>query len=73
MTGFAVFREWPDGAHDIFGFVATPGRAQRALEADRHFWRAGPLRPVRHRVVAISRADFALHGHRPWCRSPDCP
>jgi hypothetical protein len=71
--GFAVWRRWPDGTHDLIGLGPSPRSAQRRLEADRSYWRRGAWRPVEYRVVAISRHDFDLHRRRRDCRSPDCP
>jgi hypothetical protein len=73
VDGFAVRRQWPDGSHDYFRFSRTPGPAQDAIEADRRYWRKGPVAPVGHRVVAISSRDFELHRGRRRCRAPDCP
>jgi hypothetical protein len=70
---FAVRRSWPDGTHDIIGPSATPGEAQRRIEADQSYWRRGPFRPSGYQVVGISERDFRLHRRRPACRSPDCP
>jgi hypothetical protein len=71
--GFAVWRRWPDGVHDLIGPCPSPRVAQRRLEADRRYWRRGTWRPVEYRVVAISRRDFDLHRRRRDCRAPDCP
>src|SRR5258705_1652492 len=73
ITGFAIRRRWPDGAHDFIKLGPTPRAAQDAIDADRRYWLRGPWRPVEYRVVAISRHDFDLHQRRRACKSPDCP
>jgi hypothetical protein len=72
-AGFAVWRRWPDGMHDLIGPCPSPRVAQRRLEADRRYWRRSAWRPVEYRVVAVSRRDFDLHRRRRDCRAPDCP
>ena len=73
ITGFAIRRLWPDGAHDFIKLRTTPRAAQDAIGADRRYWLRGPWRPCDYRVVAISRNDFKLHHKRHRCKAPDCP
>lgn len=72
-AGFAVRRDWPDGAHEFVGFRTAEPDADRFVDADRNYWRRGPLRPGAWSVVVISRRDFELHAVRLDCHSPDCP
>src|SRR6476620_2911751 len=72
-NGFAVRRTWPDGVHDFAGFELTAAAAGWFAVGDWRYWRKSPFRPVSYEVVAISVADFELHGRRPLCKSPDCP
>jgi hypothetical protein len=73
QSGYAVRRDWPDGAHDFFGFRPTFDPAEEEASRSRRFWRPGPIRPV-HSVVTISRRDFDLHAKaRRNCCAQDCP
>ncbi|MEU7802636.1 hypothetical protein AB0B10_25590 [Micromonospora arborensis] len=70
--GYAIRREWPDGAHDLFGFAPDQGTAQSALERDRGYWRSGPVRPTTTYLVAASAADVDRHP-TVGCRRSCCP
>ena len=72
-AGWAVRREWPDGAHEFIQFGLEPLRLVRWIERDRVVWRRSPIYPSRWVVVAISGRDFELHRGRTLCVSPDCP
>jgi hypothetical protein len=72
-SGYAVRRDWPDGAHEFVAFRASSRAAARFIGGDREFWRRGPVRPLFWSTVVISRRDFDLHAHRRECRAPDCP
>lgn len=70
--GYAVRREWPDGAHDLFGFTPDRAAAQGVLERDHGYWRSGPVRPTTNFLVAASAADVAGHP-TVGCRNSGCP
>jgi hypothetical protein len=72
-VGWCIRMDWPDGTHCLVAFATTHHAADRRLPGLRRFWARGPLRPDRYRVVAISRHDWRLHAHRPYCASPSCP
>jgi hypothetical protein len=59
--GYAVRRQWPDGAHDLFGFTPQADLAQRRLDRDRGYWRSGPIRPTAVYLVAANAADVSRH------------
>lgn len=73
VWGYAVRREWPDGTHDLFGFVARLEEAEERVARDRRYWRAGPVRPTAVYVVGASEGDVLRHpvdGCRSvWCLS----
>ncbi|WP_433532343.1 hypothetical protein ACQPYA_10070 [Micromonospora sp. CA-263727] len=70
--GYAVRREWPGGAHDLFGFTSDREDAERQLARDEGFWRAGPVRPVTVYVVAASASDVDQHP-LDGCLGSTCP
>ncbi|MEU9508574.1 hypothetical protein AB0D32_20130 [Micromonospora sp. NPDC048170] len=72
VWGYAIRREWPDGAHDLFGFAADPETAQRWLDRDRAYWRGGPVRPAAVYLVAANAADVDRHPVA-GCRRSCCP
>ena len=72
-VGWCVRLDWPDGTHSLGLYRATETAAARHVPGLRRYWAPGPIRPVRYRVVPISRHDCRLHAHRPGCASPDCP
>lgn len=72
VWGYAIRREWPDGSHDLFGFVPDKEKAERSLARDRSFWRDGPVRPVAVYLVPASAADVDRHPVD-GCRASWCP
>lgn len=70
--GYAIRREWPDGTHDLFGFVADTDTAIRRLNRDRSFWRGGPVRPTAVYLVPANAADVGAHPVD-GCRRSGCP
>lgn len=70
--GYAIRREWPDGAHDLFGFTPAAGTAIRRLQRDRSFWRGGPVRPTAVYLVPANAADVGAHPVD-GCRRSGCP
>ncbi|MEW2385586.1 hypothetical protein AB0873_26340 [Micromonospora sp. NPDC047707] len=70
--GYAIRREWPDGAHDLFGFTADAAIAQRRLDRDRGFWRSGPVRPAAVYLVPVNAAVVRRHPVG-GCRNSSCP
>ncbi len=70
--GYAIRREWPNGAHDLFGFTPDAHVARRRLDRDQGYWRAGPVRPVAVYLVAASAADVDRHPVD-GCRRSGCP
>ncbi len=72
VWGYAVRREWPDGAHDLFGFTPDAQTAQRRLDRDQGYWRGGPVRPAAVYLVAASAADVDRHPVD-GCRDAGCP
>ncbi|NJC13035.1 hypothetical protein F4558_002861 [Micromonospora profundi] len=70
--GYAVRRQWPDGAHDLFGFTPRADLAQRRLDRDRDYWRSGPVRPTAVYLVAANAADVNRHPVN-GCRRSGCP
>ncbi|MFJ6200138.1 hypothetical protein [Micromonospora sp. NPDC092111] len=72
VWGYAIRREWPDGAHDLFGFTPRADVALRRLDRDRGYWRTGPVRPTAVYLVAVNAADVAAHPVR-GCRRSSCP
>jgi hypothetical protein len=73
QAGYAVRRDWPDGAHELISFRWAVVSAAKLIDRDRQYWRRGPARPQSWAIVMISRRDFDLHAARAGCRSPDCP
>ncbi|MEU7753662.1 hypothetical protein [Micromonospora sp. NPDC049171] len=70
--GYAIRREWPDGAHDLFGFTPDTHTAIRRLHRDRSFWRGGPVRPTAVYLVPTNAAE--VDGHPvDGCRRSECP
>ncbi len=70
--GYAIRREWPDGAHDLFGFTPDTDTAIRRLHCDRSFWRGGPVRPTAVYLVPANAADVDAHPVD-GCRRSGCP
>lgn len=68
--GFAVRRDWPDGAHDFFGFSPNLARVLRRFARDERYWRRGPLRPAGRTVVWMRGDTFGLHSQS--CRGSRC-
>lgn len=71
-VGFTVRMDWPDRSHDLVGFHASPGAAQRLAARISDFWHAEPMKPACS-PVEVSHRDWMLHRRRHSCRSPDCP
>ncbi|WP_328340534.1 hypothetical protein [Micromonospora sp. NBC_00421] len=72
LWGYAIRREWSDGAHDLFGFTPRAGVALRRLDRDRGYWRGGPVRPTAVLLVTASAGDVVSHPVR-GCRKLSCP
>lgn len=70
--GYAIRREWPNGAHDLFGHAPDAATAQRRLNRDRAFWAGGPVRPAAVYLVPASAADVERHPVD-GCRRSGCP
>ncbi|MFG2059402.1 hypothetical protein ACGFI9_35865 [Micromonospora sp. NPDC048930] len=70
--GYAIRREWPDGAHDLFGFTSNESEAERQLARDESYWSSGPVRPAAVYVVPANAADVNRHPVD-GCRSASCP
>lgn len=70
--GYAIRREWPDGAHDLFGFTVDADAAQHQLDRDECYWRSGPVRPAAAYVVPANAGDVNRHPVD-GCRSSSCP
>ncbi|WP_084757054.1 hypothetical protein [Micromonospora cremea] len=70
--GYAVRRQWPDDAHDLFGFTPQADLARRRLDRDRGYWRSGPIRPTAVYLVAANAADVSRHPVN-GCRHSCCP
>lgn len=72
VWGYAIRREWPDGAHDLFGFTPDAETARRRLDRDQGYWRCGPVRPAAVYLVAANAADVSGHPVD-GCRRSGCP
>ncbi|MEV6803002.1 hypothetical protein AB0M91_32360 [Micromonospora rifamycinica] len=72
LWGYAIRREWPDGAHDLFGFTPRADVALRRLDRDRGYWRGGPVRPTAVLLVTASADEVVAHPVR-GCRKSSCP
>ncbi|WP_152748217.1 hypothetical protein [Micromonospora sp. RV43] len=70
--GYAIRRQWPHGAHDLFGFTPDAATARRRLDRDRRYWRRGPVRPAAVYLVAANAADVSRHPVD-GCRRSCCP
>ncbi len=72
--GFGIRQDWPDGSHVLSGIWPSYHAAERAARRDHAYWRPGPLRPLRWRIVVATRFEVRTH-HRPGrsCLDTTCP
>ena len=73
QRGFVVRTDWPDAAHNMFGWRPDWHSTWRLARRDRAYWLFGPLRPVSWSIVVLTRRELREHCRVRECRDPTCP